>query len=380
MGDFKSTVYYPAKAYTDGVNPYDAKQYLARYPAPEPVRLYPPATLLAFQPFASIPLPAATRVQAVLTVLLSGVLAYVSLRLAGAPARAPAVLLVWALILLSRPGQWNLLQGQMTLPIVLGIYAALATGRRSRLLAGAGLAIALLKPNFGLPLMVLMLARGQFAGVAVGAGVTGLLNLVAMRGLVTQSGGLPQFLTLFHGTGDRLHTSAHLGSELNVFRVDGVGLVSRLWEIPLGLVGSLIAGAGVLGLIVIVLHRRAVRPALERPFDASVVGLICSGILVSIYHIGYDLLLLTWPFVALVVQIAATGRRTPVGQWVALGLFAILAGNYLATATVIEGLGSRPMLSLTLASLNGAALLGLFAFYLHQVVRSSVRVYQPVPL
>jgi hypothetical protein len=65
---------------------------------------------------------------------------------------------------------------------------------------------------------------------------------------------------------------------------------------------------------------------------------------------------------------------------VALGLFAILAGNYLATATVIEGLGSRPMLSLTLASLNGAALLGLFAFYLHQVVRSSVRVYQPVPL
>jgi hypothetical protein len=287
------------------------------------------------------------------------------------------VLLVWALILLSRPGQWNLLQGQMTLPIVLGIYAALATGRRSRLLAGAGLAIALLKPNFGLPLMVLMLARGQFAGVAVGAGVTGLLNVVAMRGLVTQSGGLAQFLTLFHGTGDRLHTSAHLGSELNVFRVDGVGLVSRLWEIPLGLVGSLIAGAGMLGLIVIVLHRRAVRPALERPFDASVVGLICSGILVSIYHIGYDLLLLTWPFVALVRQVGAAPRAASGWQWLQLGLLAVLAGNYVTSFSMLDALGARGGPLLVLASLNSLALVALFGLYLRDVLRSPI-VTDPV--
>jgi hypothetical protein len=87
------------------------------------------------------------------------------------------------------------------------------------------------------------------------------------------------------------------------------------------------------------------------------------------YHLTYDLLLLTWPFTALVVRVAATGRDAPARHWVALGLFVLLAGNYLTTGKVIEILRPRPVLALTLASLNGAALALLFGLYLYEVVK-----------
>ncbi|MEO7986682.1 MAG: hypothetical protein ABI766_09115 [Gemmatimonadales bacterium] len=39
MNDFQTTVYYPVKAYSEGVNPYNTEDYLERYPAPQALRL-----------------------------------------------------------------------------------------------------------------------------------------------------------------------------------------------------------------------------------------------------------------------------------------------------------------------------------------------------
>lgn len=364
MSDFKSTVYYPARAYADGVNPYDAEQYLARYPAPEPVRLYPPAMFLVFRPFAALPLEAAMRLQAVLTLVLSGLLAYVSLRLARVPASPAAVLLVWGLVLLSRPGQWNLLQGQITLLVVLGVYAALASGRASPMIAGAGLALSLLKPNFGLPVAALMLARGNYAGLAIGGGLAGILNLAAVASLAEQTGGLYEFGRLFLGTGDQLRFSAKLGTELSVFRVDGAGLITRLFGVPLGAVASLLTAAVILGLVMAGLRRRRQSLAADGPPDGALAGLLCCAVLISMYHIGYDLLLLTWPFVALVKDLRTSPRLEPARRWIQAGLLALLAFNYVTTFSVLGALEAERVLFLIVASLNGAALAGLFGLYL----------------
>lgn len=382
MADFKSTVYYPAMAYADGVNPYDAQEYLTRYPAPEPLRLYPPATLLIFRPFASLPLEAAMQVQAILTVLLSGVLAYVSLRLARMPVSAAAVLLVWGLILLSRPGQWNLLQGQMTLLVVLGVYAALAASPASPLLAGLGLAVSLLKPNFGLPVAALMLARGQYAGVAIGAGLAGALNLAMVGSLAEQSGGFYEFGRLFLGTGDQLRFSARLGTELNVYRVDAPGLITRLLGVHLGLVGSLLAGAVLLGLVMALLRRRRESPTVAGLPDAALAGLLCSAVLISMYHVGYDLLLLTWPCIALVKDLRASRRAAPMRRWVQGGLLALLAFNYVTTFSVLSALHAEGILFLLVASLNGAALATLFSLYFRDVMmpqRATTQSALPFP-
>ena len=92
------------------------------------------------------------------------------------------------------------------------------------------------------------------------------------------------------------------------------------------------------------------------------------------YHVGYDLLLLSWPFVGLVLQIGASGRDTPPGRWVALGLFGLLAGNYLATTSVMEGLQPHPTIALTVSWLNGTALLALFGSHLYEVVNPVLRI------
>jgi hypothetical protein len=387
MSDFKSVLYYPAKAFAAGDNPYDTEEYLARHSTPFGFYLYPPIVLLLARPFAALPLGWAIAFQAALTVGLAGLLAFVSLRLSGARGRLPAVVFVTAVMLLSRPGQWNLLLGQVTLPVVLASYAALVLAPRRPLLSACALALAMIKPNFGGPLALIMLALGYGRTVLTGAGVLVLVNLPLVAVLADRAGGLLPLIEHAGGGGEPMTHVEQLHTQLNYHRVDVAVLAGNLLTpYSIGLGGTVLLCGLVLGLVVLALRlerRREGGPtagSTALPVSPAACALIWCGILLCGYHLIYDSLLLTWPFVALVVQIAATGRRTPVGQWVALGLFAILAGNYLATATVIEGLGSRPMLSLTLASLNGAALLGLFAFYLHQVVRSSVRVYQPVPL
>jgi Glycosyltransferase family 87 len=370
MSDFRSTIYYPAKAFADGANPYDAKAYLAKYPAPEPLRLYPPGMLLVSLPFAAVPVETAIRIQALLTLLLSGVLAYVSLRLARVRPRPWMVLLIWAIILVSRPGQWNLLQGQATLWVVLGCYAALSLPRRSFLLAGLGLAVAFLKPNFGIPVAALMLARGQLAGAGLGVVIAGVMNLGVLAELAQRAGGLSQLVALLTTGADRLQGPAGRASEFAVFRVDAGGLVTQLLGGHLGLLPSLALGAALVGLVFL-LRRTNEDSVQASPPDAAMAGVLCCAVLVSIYHIGYDLLLLAWPFTALVSATWSTPGSRTLRRWALLGLLALLAGNYASTFSVIAALNASGVGLLVLTSLNGVALLALFGLYLREATNPS---------
>jgi hypothetical protein len=178
------------------------------------------------------------------------------------------------------------------------------------------------------------------------------------------------------GARTTLSRTAELESQLSVFRIDGVALVNRVAPALPGLLVSVLIGGLVIGLVAIALHRRRVweRQVADGAPTWPESGLICSGMLLCGYHIGYDLLLLTWPAVALALRVRAMRGDTPVTQWLALGLIAVLAGNYLTSFAVIEALrgtlGLPPVLSLALASLNGLALLLLFGVYLYEVMKA----------
>jgi hypothetical protein len=381
MNDFESVIYYPAKAFVEGHNPYDNEQYLARYPSPGGFYVYPPIILLLGWPWGALPLSWAVALKVAFSLILTGVLAFASLRLAGARGRMPAVLFVAALILLSRPGQWNLLLGQVTLPVVLATYAALVLGDRRTWAAGCALAIALVKPNFGLPLAVAMLALRQGKAVAAGTALMLALNLPLVAVLANRAGSLLQLIEHAGGGGHPITHVESLHTQLNYHRVDAVALLSQLLpHLALGATGTIVVAGLVLGAMALVLRtagRRPEQPVPHSPalsLSTAAVGLALSGILLCGYHVSYDLLLLTWPFVGLVLQIRAAGRETPVRRWVALGLFAVLAGNYLATTRVIEGMNLHPAVSLTFASLNGLALSGLFLFYLYELAKPELGI------
>ena len=53
--DFEIAVYYPARAFLDGLDPYEQHAYMARYPVQAPFPPFLPATLLLHAPLALLP-------------------------------------------------------------------------------------------------------------------------------------------------------------------------------------------------------------------------------------------------------------------------------------------------------------------------------------
>ncbi|MFN8644343.1 MAG: hypothetical protein U0802_22805 [Candidatus Binatia bacterium] len=105
LQDFRDAIYYPVVAALDGVNPYDVPAYRSRYPVGQEFPVYSPLTLLLHLPYGLLPYRAAEAAYVAVTLALTLLLAGVSLRLAGAAARADRVLILAALLLLSRPGR-----------------------------------------------------------------------------------------------------------------------------------------------------------------------------------------------------------------------------------------------------------------------------------
>src|SRR5215204_1140416 len=122
--DFQSTVYYPVRAFIEGVNPYDRAQYRARYPEAETFPPFLPSTLLIHLPFGAMPLALAEMAYVVFSVGLIVLLGRAAVRATGVTSWT-AALVAAALVTLSRPGQWNLLLGQVTLQAVLLSWAGL---------------------------------------------------------------------------------------------------------------------------------------------------------------------------------------------------------------------------------------------------------------
>ena len=370
LTDFRAAVYYPARAFLDGANPYNSKRYLARYPAGEPFPLYLPATLILGLPFALLPQPLAGTTYLVLTVALTLFLAWAVLRLAGFSPRRAAIIAVAGAILLSRPGHWNLLSGQVTIPIVLGVYMSLALAQRRPPLAGIGLAISLLKPTFGLPLIPLLLAGGARRAVIYGLALSAALNLPIVFTLMRQEGGVSSFLDVLIRDHEAFAAQSSNDPALSTWRVDLSAGLSRVQGAPLKPIVEGALALGILGLASLAIGRLK---AFRRARDHRVIaGLVCCALLLSLYHQAYDLLLLTLPAVQLVVAWTQrdASRAVLCGQGV---LFCVLAVNYVATEWLLAAVRPTASTRLAILSINCLVLLALFALYLIEAVRQPSR-------
>jgi hypothetical protein len=367
MSDFRHAVYYPSRAFWEGLNPYSSSRYMERYPVSTVVSPYAPASFLLFAPFGLLPLGPASAAYFILTVVLTLVLAWVALRLSGWRASASAILAVAGILLLSRPGHWNLLSGQVTLIVVLATYAALTCARSAPHLAGAGLAIALLKPSFGLPLIPVLLARGAPRAVAWGFGIAAALNVPILLVLMTREGGSSSFLTTLVQSYRMFAASPDNDVLHGVWRVDLVASLSRLLDYRLGASAMLLVNTVIL-VVLIVVSRRLVKP--DDPTHRRILdGLACCGVLLCFYHQAYDLLLLALPGVGLarVLHEKIAPRAIHVFQGL---LFTILSINYLATLSALAALQLANWARLVVVSANGLALIGLFGLYLAEAQAS----------
>ena len=378
---FRDIIYYPVRAFLEGVSPYDAERYLSRYPAAYAFPPYLPSTLLIHLPFGLLPLGISAVVYDAVLLGLTVLLAFVALRLNGFRASAVPVLLVAALVLFSPSGRENFFLGEVTLQVALAAYLALAYARRKPWISGLGLAVTAFKPTYALPLGLLMLARGDRRAVALGVALALVLNLLVVGALVHDGGSLVTVWNQFQDS-VRGFEAAILANDpaRSPYRIDGIALIGRVVGHSLSAPQQALVSIGVLAIAAMALRS----PILGQP-NAPVglsAGVILTAVLLGFYHQRHDPLVLTLPLVALARRPLAPSLDGHGLRWFLLAPLIVLFCNYAGGYQVLNRLGylvqvdsvlalaQRPQ-AVLLASLNGAALVALLLAYVYLAIRAT---------
>ena len=356
--DFRDAVYYPVVAFLDGRNPYDPVAYAATYPVGNVFPFYSPLTLLVHLPFGLLPFVPSAAAYFLATVALLVWLAYATLRMCGLPSSTTALFAVAAAIVISQPGQWDLFLGQCAAPIAVATYGALHLARRRPRVAGLCFAVASIKPTTGVPLALLMLARGDRTAVVVGAVVAVVAAASVSVPIVYGAGGVGAFLTSVRGNYAGFTADPNAAGATSPYRLDVAALVSRPlgWSVGFGVELAIMVGVLVLGALALA------RLAQHEEGDARGLStsIVCVAVLVCVYHQSYEALLLAFP-------IAAAGRRclaeggAALLQWSVLVALAVPAVNYLVMGGVVARMRTGGTMWLAATSLDGAALVVAFA-------------------
>lgn len=361
MMDFYGNVYYPVRAFLDGEDPHDPKRFTALYPIDLPYPMHAPINLLLHLPLGLLPPRAAGITYLAFSALLVIPLAYMSLRLAGIPRGGPTIMLLASAILLSRPGHWNLVLGQRGIFLSLAAYAALIYARDAPFLSGAAIAVSMIKPTWGIPLAVLMLASGYGRAVAAGVVFSAIANLPVLAVLVSREGGITSFIQALIAGQRAWAALPDADPATSYTRLDAGSTVGRFLGHPMPDAVQALLTAGILLAAAFVL--RLIRRHPETGSRDLRVGIICLALLLCVYHNGYDTLLLVGPCVALLAHglQGLSGRRL---RWVFVALFLVPANNWVASASVLSAWQPSHQTWVLVTSVNGVCLVGLFLGYM----------------
>ena len=361
MTDFYKAAYHPVRAVLQGQTPYDRDSTLAPYA---------PTQLLVHLPFA-LPSPRPAAITYFLfTAALTLVLALLALRLAGVESEPARVIGLAAAILLSRPGHWTLLLGQVSILLTVLTYVALIHARTRPTLAVWALSGVLLKPTYGVPIALLLWAWGRRKTAALGVGLAALVNLPLVAILAATEGGLGELIEAVLQGYRKWQEMPDVNPATSNTRTDAASLISHFVGAPLSNVEQALLALGILLLAVPVLRLLAKHPT--RQADALAVGIVCLTTSLVGFHRGYDLVLLTAPFVAAAVPgslaIGHRGLRLVILAW-----YSILALNWIATESVLQRWQPSGSMLLLVTSVNGLCLFALLFTYLGLAIRYHAR-------
>lgn len=357
LRDFRDGIYYAVVALLDGNNPYNTPVYQSIYPVEQGYSPYAPAFLALHLPFGLLPFQAAQVVYFATMVGLTLLLVRLGLRRAGRAHNVELWLALSTAVLLSRPGSWTMGLGQFSLQFGIGTVLALAFAGDRPLLAAIGAAITFIKPTYGVPVALLLMATGRWQVLVGGGLLSGLLSLPPLLRLLSAAGGVGPFIAGLRASyanfADDPTASAATGPE----RVDVIGLLGHaLGQQPPALL-ELSATLSVLAIGVLA-YRRIVGVGGDTAQALALsVGMLT--VTICVYHQTYDLPM----FIVPLVLLCASGGSPVVGglHAVLVGLVALPMVNYVSPQAVQNWLGTTGTVRGILTSLNGILLLAAFA-------------------
>lgn len=363
--DFHNGIYYPARAVMAGESPY-SDAYAAKYPVARQIPFFSPVILWLHAPLAVLPLRTAEIINAVWQIGLLLLIAIVCAREANLPRRVDWTLWIACGLVASRAGHVTLFNGYFTLELVLATFLAVAWADRRPAWSGVMLMIVSAKPTYILPLGFLMLARGNWRAIGIGAIFSIAAAAISLGGLAYQEGngdlrrGTTKLVDQISRT-QEIHRGMEDESPIHSWtRLDLFAVVSKWTGNEPGDWPHLLAMFAVLAIPMAILWKRRRCLDAERRDDgiAGVTGgLIMTTMLVSLYHQSYDALLLAAPIVG-----AIGGRKTawqavpPFSRWTLIALMGWPLMNYFSTRSFLSRWELSETVVMTITSLNAVSL------------------------
>jgi glycosyl transferase family 87 len=353
MQDFRDTIYYPVRTLLLGSNPYSPSAIRRLYAPGSTFPLYTPIHFAVHLPYGLVSQRTGELVHFVLVTILTVVIGFVCLRLCRVPTTVTNVFGLATFVLASKAGYQGLFFGQVAASLVLATYGALRFAHTQPRLAGACLAFTCLKPSFGVPLVVLLLANGAFATVAIGAILAATTSLIMGAFVWRAAGGWQPLLASLHENVATWSALPEARGATGISSVDTVALIDRWWDLPPALEVALSLAILALGAAAVA---RATRTHRETPLLAWSIAILT--MLVFTHHQFYDVLLVALPVVALVsgrIPLAADGAGQAL-RWGLVALLTLAAFNHLSSYEILDGYGIVGAARTAIVSATGIAL------------------------
>ncbi len=352
--DFHNAVYFPGLAYARGENPYSST-YAAKYPVNREMSPYSPLLLPFSAVMGVLPLRLAEFVWYATNVTLILVLSAALLHIAGSRINATRVLLLSSLILATRVGQSNQILGQFGLYFTLLTLVAVRWARSNQNLSAIGVALASIKPTFGIPLVLMMLSGQKLRPAILGLLIATVGATLSFSWILLHE---PfEVLASFVQSHDAIASDQDVDPDSAWMRTDLTSVLARNLGLPSGLKMEL------LGMTIILIPACILLWKLSKIGNSCVThsleqAIVLSAIPMCIYHLSYDLLVVM-PAVALGLsgQTFPKHKHSTAFQIAFVAFMTIPLVNYLSAYSVMERLQIDGLVREMVISLNALSLL-----------------------
>jgi glycosyl transferase family 87 len=360
LGDFQDVVYYPARAATTGINPYDPRPadqggvYLSQFPAGNYFPVYAPLIFVASLPFAALALSPAEVAYCAWNVVLLLAYAYALLRVNQFTASIAAVCGLATALLISRAGHANFYFGNVALPMALATLGAWHFADRRPWLSAFCTTISLIKATFGGPLVLLLLLRGTYRPAILGLVSATIVNLAIMAVLLPRELTNPQAIALLADNQSTTDNDPAVDSLNSASRVDVVMVAERFLGLHLPTIARWTLTFAVIGIAGwrtrVLQHATAIETRDRHLLSTAIASLT---VVICIYHNVYDALFAA-PATLAAWRLASTtpDARTRRMSWAIFAGSLVPAVNYLCSQQVVEYLAASfpPLASLLTTS------------------------------
>jgi len=323
--DFHNAIHFPTQSFLSGKNPY-SREYVANHPDHRTFPLFPPHSLIIHAPFGVSSIEVSRVMYWVFELVTASCVLMLIQWITSKQVTLRGFLFLGIALMCTIPFYTSFYMGQLTLQLVLGTVVALHYSKTKPWLAVLGLTLAACKPQFGIPLAVLLLCRRDWK-TAVGGGLLSAALSVLAIAIIASNFGLQNFVeeiqTVYLGLDSHpdVGTAIDNGWRLDIYpvfarflTVDGNMPVWSKFLIPA--LYLLIGGLGVFSL-------RKNRDA--DPLSNMIICLTCLG---CIYHSVYDGILLLWPAAAILCSRAQIWQRVDLRiRWAMLAVLVFLLIN-----------------------------------------------------